>query len=144
MATPIKLQGAQVLEISPIEHNLPFAANTNKGKAGKTYSRFRYDGILFTVDTDNPFVADFIAGNVKTAKLMDTEREVVTKDVNGDESKENVRSIDFDSYISRAQWKALQQDDVDDAKVAFQIGRLKQLETAPVTEDLLAQLANNA
>ena len=142
MATPIKLQGAQVLEISPIEHNLPFAANTNKGKAGKTYSRFRYDGILFTVDTDNPFVADFIAGNVKTAKLMDTEREVDTTDADGVVTKESIRSIDFDSYISRAQWKALQQDDVDDAKVAFQIGRLKQLETAPVTEDLLAQLQN--
>lgn len=142
MAKPIKLTGADVLEISAIEHNLPYKPETAKGKLGKTYSRFRYDGILFTVDSDNPFVKDFIAGSVKTAKIMDTEREVVTTDTNGVESKENVRSIDFDSYVSRAQWNALRQDDVEDAKIEFQIGRYKQLETAPITEDMLSQLQN--
>jgi len=142
MAKPIKLTGAEVLEISAIEHNLPYKPETAKGKAGKTYSRFRYDGILFTVDSDNPFVKDFVAGSVKNAKIMDTEREVVTTDANGVESKENVRSIEFDSYVSRAQWNALRQDDVEDAKIEFQINRYKQLETAPITDELISQLQN--
>lgn len=143
MAKPIKLSGAEIFEITAIEHKLPYKPETPKGKAGKTYSRFRYDGIIFTADSDNPFVADFIAGNVKTAKLMDTMRDVTETDADGKVTTSSVRSIDFDSYISRAQWNALRQDDVTDAKIEFQINRLKQLETAPVTEDLLNELAEN-
>ena len=140
MAKPIKLEGAAVLEISAIEHNLPYKPETAKGKAGKTYSRFRYDGILFTVDSDHPFVNDFVKGQVKSAKVMDTMRDVDKTDADGVVTTSEVRSIEFDSYISRAQWNALRQDDVDDAKIDFQINRFKQLETAPVTDDILSQL----
>jgi len=140
MAKPIKLEGAAVLEISAIEHNLPYKPETAKGKAGKTYSRFRYDGILFTVDSDHPFVNDFVKGQVKNAKVIDTLRDVDKTDADGVVTTSEVRSIEFDSYISRAQWNALRQDDVDDAKIDFQINRFKQLETAPVTDDMLSQL----
>jgi hypothetical protein len=141
MAKPIKLEGATVLEISAIEHNLPYKPDTAKGKAGKTYSRFRYDGILFTVDSDNPFVNDFVKGQVKSAKVMDTMRDVDKTDADGVVTTSEVRSIEFDSYISRAQWNALRQDDVDDAKIDFQINRFKKLETAPITDDMLSELA---
>jgi len=141
MAT-IKLQGAETFEISAIEHNLPFGANTARGKAGKTYSRFKYELVAFSVPTDNPFVADFIGGQVKSIKLMDTMRDVETVDTNGVATTEKVRSIDLDSYINRAQWNALQEDKVSDAKVEYQIGRYKALETSPVTSDLLSALEN--
>jgi hypothetical protein len=139
MAT-IKLQGAETFEISAIEHNLPYTKG-ERAKAGKTYSRFKFEGTAFAVPSDNPFVADFIAGNVKSVKLMDTEREVEQADADGVMTMSKVRNIDLDSYISKAQWNSLQDDSVKDAEVAFKIGRYKALETAPVTEDLLAQLA---
>lgn len=140
MAT-IKLAGAETFEISVIEHNLPYTKG-ERAKAGKTYSRFKYEGTAFAVPSDNPFVADFIAGQVKSIKLMDTMREVEQADADGVVTKTNVRNIDLDSYISKAQWNSLQDDNVKDAEVAYKIGRYKQLETAPVTEDLLAQLSN--
>jgi len=140
MAT-IKLQGAETFEISAIEHNLPYTKG-ERAKAGKTYSRFKFEGTAFAVPSDNPFVADFIAGNVKSVKLMDTEREVEQADADGVVTMSKVRSIDLDSYISKAQWNSLQDDSVKDAEVAYKIGRYKALETAPVTEDLLAQLQN--
>jgi len=139
MAT-IKLQGAETFEISAIEHNLPYTKG-ERAKNGKTYSRFKFEGTAFAIPSDNPFVADFIAGNVKSIKLMDTEREVEQADADGVMTMIKVRNIDLDSYISKAQWNSLQDDSVKDAEVAFKIGRYKALETAPVTEDLLSQLA---
>ena len=140
MAT-IKLAGAETFEISAIEHNLPYTKG-ERAKAGKTYSRFKFEGTAFAVPSDSPFVADFIAGNIKSIKLMDTEREVEQADADGVVTKTMVRNIDLDSYINRAQWNALQDDSVKDAEVAFKIGRYKTLETAPITEDMLSQLAS--
>jgi hypothetical protein len=141
MATPKTLTGAQVLEISLLENGLSYKEGTKRGKAGKTFARFKYNGIAFSVPSDNPFVTDYIAGNVKSVKIMESKREATTTDADGVVTTKEVDDIDFDSYISRAQWKALQQDEVDDAKTQFQINRLKQLETAPVTEDMLTALA---
>lgn len=140
MAT-IKLQGAETFEISAIEHNLPYTKG-ERAKAGKTYSRFKFEGTAFAIPTDNPFVADFIAGNVKSIKLMDTERDVEQADADGVVTMVKVRNIDLDSYISKAQWNSLQDDSVKDAEVAFKIGRYKQLETAPISDAMLADLAN--
>ena len=140
MAT-IKLAGLEALEVSVIEHNLPYTKG-ERAKAGKTYSRFKFEGVAFAVPTDNPFVTDFIAGQVKSIKLMDTEREVEQADADGVITMTKVRNIDLDSYISKAQWNSLQDDSVKDAEVAYKIGRYKALETAPVTEDLLSQLQN--
>lgn len=139
MAT-IKLQGAETFEISAIEHNLPYTKG-ERAKAGKTYSRFKFEGTAFAIPTDNPFVADFIAGNVKSIKLMDTERDVEQADADGVVTMVKVRNIDLDSYISKAQWNSLQDDSVKDAEVAFKIGRYKQLETAPISAGMLAELA---
>lgn len=141
MATPTILAGAQVLEISLLENGLDYKADTKRGKLGKKFARFKYNGIAFSVPADNPFVADFIAGNVKSVKIMEGKRDAKIIDADGKETVQSVDDVDFDSYISRAQWNALRQDQVTDAKIDFQINRLKQLETAPVTEDMLAELA---
>jgi hypothetical protein len=141
MAKVTKLVGEQVLEISLLENNLAYKEGTKRATAGKTFARFKYNGIAFSVPSDNPFVADFISGQVKSVKLMESTRDAETVDANGVTTTKEVDDIDFDSYISRAQWNALRQDAVDDAKIDFQINRFKQLETVPVTEDLLSQLA---
>lgn len=140
MAT-IKLPGAETFEVSVIEHNLPYTKG-ERAKAGKTYSRFKYEGVAFAIPSDNPFVADFVAGQVKSIKLMDTERDVEQADADGVITIVKVRDIDLDSYISKAQWNGLQDDKVKDAEVEYKIGRYKVLETAPVSDSLLSELAN--
>ena len=140
MATKL-LAREETFEVSVIEHNLPYTKG-ERAKAGKTYSRFKFEGTAFAVPTDNPFVADFIAGNVKSIKLMDTERDVEQADADGVMTMSKVRNIDLDSYISKAQWNSLQDDKVKDAEVDYKIGRYKVLETAPVTDSLLSELAN--
>lgn len=136
MAQPIKLNPEQVLEISVIDTN-----NAYKGKkAGKFYSRYRYDGIVFTVDNDNPFVNAFADGQVKTAKLNQSTREKTSVNDEGEEIIETVNTLEFDSFISRAQYNALQQDRVVDASVEARIKRYETIATMPITSDMLAEL----
>jgi hypothetical protein len=142
MAQPIKLAGEQLFEISLIDSANKFKASTQKGKDGKTFSRYRYEQTIFTVDNDNPFVADFIAGNVKAVKLIEGERDVENVDDAGEITISTVKSLAFDSYVSRAQYNSLQQDRMLDAKVDATIARFQHLATAPVTSDLLAELEN--
>lgn len=141
MAT-IKLLGADVFEISLIDSANKFKASTQKGKDGKTYSRYRFDSKVFTVDNDNPFVADFIAGNVKSVKLASSERESEDVDDKGEVTITMVPTLAFDAYISRAQHNSIQQDRMLDAKVDATIARYQHLATAPVTMELLNELEN--
>ena len=141
MAQPIKLTGEQVLEISAIDHNNAYK-NGQRAKDKKTFSRFKYESTVFSVPSDNPFVQAFIAGEVKSVKLIPGERDVTVVDDAGVESTNTVKSLEFDSFISRAQYNALQQDRVLDAGVEFKIARYVHLATAPVTADLLAELEN--
>lgn len=140
MAT-IKLSPEQVLEISVIDHNNAYK-NGQRAKDKKTFSRFKFDSVVFSVPTDNPFVQAFIEGQVKTVKLNEGEREVSSVNDEGVETKSTVKSLEFDSFISRAQYNALQADRVLDAGVEYKIARYAHLATAPVTADLLAELEN--
>ena len=138
MAT-IKLSPEQVLEISVIDHNNAYK-NGQRAKDKKTFSRFKFDGVVFSVPTDNPFVQAFIDGGVKTVKLIEGEREVKSVDDSGVEKLDLVKSLEFDSFVSRAQYNALQQDRVVDAGVEYKIARYAHLATAPVTKELLSEL----
>ena len=136
MAQPIKLSPEQVLEISVIDTN-----NAYKGKkAGKFYSRYRYNGIVFTVDNDNPFVKAFTDGQVRTVKLNESTREKISVNDEGEEITETVNSLEFDSFVSRAQYNALQQDRVVDASVEAKIKRYETFATMPITADMLSEL----
>jgi len=142
MAQPIKLTGEQLFEISLLDSDNKFKATTQKGKDGKTFSRYRYDGTVFTVDNTNPFVADFVAGKVKSVKLLEGTRDVENVDDSGEITISTVKSLSFDSYVSRAQYNSLQEDRMLDAKVDATIARYQHLATATVTADLLAELEN--
>jgi hypothetical protein len=139
---PIKLTGEELFEISLLDSDNKFKDTTQKGKDGKTFSRYRYDGIVFTVDNTNPFVADFIAGKVKSVKLLEGTRDVEEVDDKGEVTKNPVKSLSFDSYVSRAQYNSLQEDRMLDAKVDATIARYHHLATAPVTTDMLTELEN--
>lgn len=135
MATTIKLMDEMVDEISVIDSNNKYKASSQKGKDGKTFSRFRYNGIVFTVDNDNPFVEAFSNGEVSSVKLVEGSREKITIDSNGDETTENVPTLTFDSFVS---FKQTERRAIHKAKIA----RYQTLATAPVTDSLLAELEN--
>jgi hypothetical protein len=139
MAQPIKLSGEQLCEVSVVSENNPYK-NGQRAKDKKTYSQFKFESTVFTVPTDNPFCKAFADGEVKSIKLMDGTRDVVSVDGEGNETTTTVRQLEFDSFVSRAQYNNLQQDRVLDASVEFKIARFQHLATAPVTKELLAEL----
>ncbi len=141
MANVIKLTGEQLFEVSVVsEGNL--YKNGQRAKDGKTFSQFKYEGTVFTVPTDNPFCTAFTKGDVKSIKLLDGTREKITVDAEGEEVTVTVRQLEFDSFVSRAQYNSLQQDKILDAEVDYKIKRYSHLATAPVTTDLLNELQN--
>ena len=102
MANVVKLVGEQVDEISLLSSGLPY--KTGKRSENKeTYSRLRYNGIVFNVPDNSPFIKDFEAGKVATVKLLDTERESITTDDQGVETTVMVKGYEFDSFISMDQ-----------------------------------------
>jgi hypothetical protein len=134
MAT-IKLVQDQVDEISFVDANRPYKKGS--AKDGKFFNRYKYDGIVFTVDTDHPFVQAFENGEVDSVKLLPSKREVEIKDANGDvtETRE-VDSLQFDSYVSFKQT-------LNRAKHNASVSRYKKIEEMPVTDELLAELGIN-
>ena len=141
MPTPLKLTGEQLFEVSIVSENNPYK-NGQRAKDKKTFSQFKFENTVFTVPTDNPFCKAFADGEVKSIKLIDGTREKVIVDAEGNEENVTVRQLEFDSFVSRAQYNSLQQDRVLDAGVEFKIKRYEHLATAPMTNDLLAELEN--
>ena len=131
MAT-IKLIDEQVDEISVIDSNNKYK-NGQRAKDGKTFSRFRYNGVVFTVDSDNPFVQAFNDGNVDSVKLIEGTREVVTVDSNGEEQTATVPTLTFDSFVSFQQTERR-------AEHKAKIKRYEVIASAPVSDSLLSEL----
>lgn len=95
--TIIELQGTQIFKIKHLESGLAYSKSSKL--AGKTYSRFRYQGIIFTVADTDAFVTDFLKGKVYSIDLIDATRSVT--DAEGTEV--SVRDIQFDSHVSSTQ-----------------------------------------
>lgn len=141
MATAIKLNAQDVLEISVIDHNNPY----KKGKRSedkKTFSRYRYDGKVFTVDSENPFVQDFANGKVRTVKLISDTITESGVDDDGNETTTTRDVLSFDSYVSRAAYNAMLEDSAIEAKIESKIAVYRKLETAELSAELLQQLEN--
>jgi hypothetical protein len=132
MATTIKLMDEQVDEISVIDSNNKYK-NGQRAKDGKTFSRYRYNGVVFTVDTDNPFVQAFAEGNVDSVKLIEGTRDVITVDSNGDEQTSTVNTLTFDSFVSFQQTERR-------AEHKAKIKRYNVIASAPVSDALLSEL----
>lgn len=131
MAT-IKLIDEQVDEISFVDGNRPYKAGSSKD--GKFFNRYRYDGTVFTVDTDHPFCQAFADGKIDSVKLIKGTREVEVKDENGDVTEtKTVDSLQFDSFVTFAQT-------LNRAEHKAKVSRFKKIEEMPVTDSLLAEL----
>ena len=133
----LKLIGEQIDEITVVANNLPYK-NGQRAKDGKTYSRLRYNGIVFTVDGDSPFVVALEKGDVASVKLIPTK--ITVKDADGNDTAETVPGLTFDSFVSLTQRERRMEFELVEAKHAFKVNRFKALETAAVTDDLISAL----
>ena len=139
MRTVIRLAEDQVDEVVLIEKEQNYAANSKPGKAGKTFASFRYDGIVFTVKSSDPFIEDQFNGTVNSIKLIKSvrDKEVTVKDNDGNDVKTivPVDALEFDSYQSFTK-------QLNRAKHNSAIAQYKVLASQPVSEDTLTALQN--
>lgn len=130
----ILLEGPQTDRLSITATGLPYKEGSKPHSEGKTFSRLRFDGIIFTLDDSHPFMEDFNNGKVYSVTLNKTTR---IKKVVGEDGKvidETVPSLEFDSYGTKKQRLAWDSFDVQRAK-------LKKLADIPLTESVLEDLA---
>ena len=126
------LTGEEVYDVTFVENGFPYDPETAKGKKKLTYSRYRFNGIMFTVDDDHAFIADFKAGNVKRIKLENATYEKKGTDADGNEIRETVPSLRFDTYLNKAQWRAIKDGQIEDAEDDYKISKFKKLAAAPL------------
>lgn len=129
MSDIIKLIGAECDEIALIDSKNSYK-NGKKAEEGKTFSRFRFNGVVFTVDNDSPFIEDFNNGKVSSVKLIKGERTVTTTDDEGNETEIVRNTFTFDSHSSMVQ-------ELNRAKHAFTLNKFTALEKA-ITEGKLS------
>lgn len=73
MATQkIELTGKLILDINAIGSAMAYAKDTIPGLAGESYRRFSYDGIVFTVNTNDKFCKLLDDGELFRAILNET------------------------------------------------------------------------
>ena len=140
MRTVIRLTEDQVDEVVLIDKDQNYAPNSKPGKAGKTFASFRYDGIVFTVKSSDPFIEDQINGTISSIKLIKSVRDkkVTIKDDDGTdvETTISVDALEFDSYQSFTK-------QLNRAKHNSAIAQYKVISFQPVSEDTLTSLQND-
>jgi hypothetical protein len=126
------LTGEQVFDVTFIDGGLPYKDGTKKAEKGLTYSRYRFNGTVFTVDDDSAFIADFKSGNVKRIKLENASYDRASTDADGKPITETVSSLRFDTYLNKAQWRAIKDGQIEDAEDDYKISKFKKLAAAPL------------
>lgn len=135
MATVIKLEKDGIDEVVLVGHNKNYRTGTKPHTEGKTFSSFRYNGTVFTVQSDNPFIEQYTNGTIASIKLLQSKRDKEITDAEGVVTLIPVDSIEFDSFTSFKQQE-------NRAKHEFVLNRYKVLASQPVSEDMLTALQN--
>jgi len=95
----IKLTGEQVDEITLLATDQPYTKGGRKER-GEKFRRYRYNGIVFTVEESNPFNKAFDDDRkITSVKLILSKRTVKAEDGTTSE----VDSLQFDSHVSYGQ-----------------------------------------
>jgi hypothetical protein len=112
MKNLIKLEGKDVYRIRLIQSGLKYDPSTKL--KGQTYSWFKYDGIVFTVNDSEVFIKNFKAGIVHTVFLLSVYE--VSVDEYGNESM--VRRIILDGHVTNDQMIKMKKvtDQIDSIK----------------------------
>lgn len=104
MTDILKLDVLQAQEISLIDSGNAYSSGKRKGE-NKTFSRFRYNGTVFTVPDDSPFIAAFNEGTVASVKLVTGKRTVSVTNADGETEDVERDTLQFDSFTSMKQVK---------------------------------------
>ena len=98
MANAIEITGSKILRVREVRKGIPYGDLTKM--KGQFYTQFTYEGVVFTVNDNDPFIKDRAAGNVHTIFFLESDREI--QDADGNPAG-TVRSLQFDGYASNAQ-----------------------------------------
>jgi hypothetical protein len=104
MADILKLNVLEAQEISLIDSGNAYSSGKRKDE-GKTFARFRYNGIVFTIPDDNPFISAFNEGTVASVKLLKGKRTTTVVNADGDSEDIEKDTLQFDSFTSMRQVK---------------------------------------
>lgn len=133
MTNTIQLEGAEVGKITLLKKALPYK-NGQRAKDKKTYNQYRYNGIVFNVESDNKFCMLFDSEELYSVEFIDGTREVEEIDSEGVTTMKSVRTLEFDNCQSLNQAEKLANGEVRIKRI------YKTLDAAPVTESLLESL----
>ena len=129
----MKLQGLDCSEITKISNGHAYKTG-QRAEEGKTYSRFRYNGIVFTVDDDNDFITLHKAGKLSRVTFVEGTRKVETVDEEtGDVVTNDVPTLTFDSCISTEQ-------EMNYKRHTVALSALERIAKEPISEEFLTSL----
>ena len=104
MTDILKLNVLQAQEISLIDSGNQYSSGKRK-EEGKTFARFRYNGIVFTIPDDSPFIAAFNEGTVASVKLVTGKRTTTVTNADGESEDLERDTLQFDIFTSMRQVK---------------------------------------
>lgn len=133
MTNTIQLEGIEVGKITLLKKNLPYK-NGQRAKDKKTYNQYRYNGVVFNVESDNKFCTLFDAEELYSVEFIEGMRDVEVVDSEGNTTTKAVKSLEFDNCQSLNQAEKLANGEVRIKRI------YKSLEASPVTESLLESL----
>jgi hypothetical protein len=134
MTNTIQLEGSEVGKITLLKKDLPYK-NGQRAKEKKTYNQYRYNGIVFNVESSNKFCNLFDTEELYSVEFIDkgiTDVEMI--DAEGNTTTKSVRSLEFDNCQSINQAEKLANGEVRIKRI------YKTLDAAPVTDSLLESL----
>lgn len=129
----MKLQGLDCLEIVKISNGHAYKTG-KRAEEEKTYSRFRYNGTVFTVEDDSDFIELHKKGALSRVTLVEGTRKVESvNEETGEVESTDVLTLTFDSAISTEQ-------EMSYRKHTVALSALDRIATEPVSEELLSAL----
>ena len=133
MTNTIQLEGSEVGKITLLKKDLPYK-NGQRAKEKKTYNQYRYNGIVFNVESNNKFCSLFETEELYSVEFIDGMRDVDMIDSEGNATTKSVRTLEFDNCQSLNQAEKLANGEVRIKRI------YKTLDAAPVTDSLLESL----
>lgn len=92
----VRLINEQCMEITLVAAGKPYSGKLK----GDTYSQYRFEGTMFTVNDNLGFKAAVENGDLALVKLLDGTREKTVVDDQGNEVISTVRSLELDSFFT--------------------------------------------
>lgn len=100
----LELDVLQAQEISLIDSGNQYSSGKRK-EEGKTFSRFRYNGVVFTVPDDNDFIQAYKDGVLATVKLITGKRTITVTNADGESEDVERDTLQLDAFSTMKQRK---------------------------------------